>query len=94
MGHNHSLQCDVSAFGGAPPELGRYAIYSTHVDMVTHFYAFIMNNLDCKEIIINTMVAVAPERADEIRHLWEKYNPSINIVNSQKVTINADKTRI
>lgn len=48
-----------------------------------------------KEMVIGLMIAAVPERADEIRALWGRYNPEVIIVDDRKgITLNATRERI
>ena len=48
-----------------------------------------------QKILFHLMKGAAPERTDEIKSLWKKYNPKVVIADDQKgITMNANKSRI
>ena len=65
-----------------------------NLSSLEHGYSFVMKNTEYQDFFINNMIGAAPERADEIQYLWNRYHPSVVVVNNKKVTINANKSRI
>jgi len=52
-------------------------------------------SLSAKQIVIATMTEAVPERCDEIRQLWERYQPNVILAqDAHHITLNASKDRI